>query len=1098
MLAGARASGLLALLPLASCAAPPPPPALPMPAAAPIELEAPGDPAGARWCYHPADPGRILGGLPLDTGAWLLVGERGERWLTGPVPAVPGGDSKDRPPLRAQASPFRAPEPLAAVIRAERDRWLAAGQSGMLYATESPLGPFVAATRPPEPLVKVAGAGSRLVGLTAAGGVLRFDAGGWRGAGAAAGERFFDVAAAGSGALLGLCFPEALRVSADGGESWTPLAGASSFGVQRLLPAAQGGVLVEGIDRDMRWDAQGGLAPAGGVQRWRLPGERPGTLAPERGPRARALLEGRAALAGGRYYEAFREQDEGGQGDAEAVGDEERDAGPRPAAAWLLAAGPLGGPLEVKPLAGAEPCAEVRLGAVGDHVLFACLSGAEGDARRTAEIWRSRDGGTRFERVAEFGVAAADLVSVAVRRDGRALLGGLCAAARERDCDPRAPLVLAPGARVVQPSRAPDLVGAPAALVFSRGGERAYFLGRRAKDERAALFVSHDAGSSFAARALGVPRAQAGGEPDELELEGDPPAASLHPGDDGSVGIALRAEEPGYAVADRDGALETVARLPPRALAVSGSGRQVLALGPEPGQGRGPAQLAAWESSDAGASFAAVSVGPRLGLDELDEAMLWCTVEGCVLADLATRVGWGPTMDEPGLPSPAPEDEAEPEPALGAPFECVLDSAEPWTTIADVYAQPGSVVPSEAQAARSESAWSVLRFVAETGETEAVSATGLAEDSPAKIVRQRLLGPVADRRRAAYDVAPQMEGYAVARVALPAAPAPGGAPMGKIEIAWVNYLGGSTGRAELGGAGAFERGDVQPGPQPLYQSGLLSVSPGGIFVRPHGASAQMFFVDARGQAGPPLRYPEWPAVGGELAARGDAVMAGGVPLAVEMLSTPRSHIAAVGLVPIAQSADRVGFTTLCPGPAAGRAVDEARWSYRGADVVGVTCHATDLGAARAWAYFSPFRGDGSFGPPEILPTQADLGAQPRACSGADRARSARLLAPWVPGTRHPVLVRSMAENPVLITDFAVLHGTPAQPCVAAWTASELRSGSGQIRALLAGSLGRAWLFRPTPGAPRSLDWRRMSCRTNPAAAVPDAVWREQGTTRRQR
>src|SRR6185503_2951337 len=97
---------------------------------------------------------------------------------------------------------------------------------------------------------------------------------------------------------------------------------------------------------------------------------------------------------------------------------------------------------------------------------------------------------------------------------------------------------------------------------------------------------------------------------------------------------------------------------------------------------------------------------------------------------------------------------------------------------------------------------------------------------------------------------------------------------------------------------------------------------------------------------------------------------------------------------------------------------------------------------------------------------------------------------------------------------AVLHGPPSSPCVAAWDAASISApGSPQVTAVLSGDLAHAWLFRlgsaetpappprtgapgatPTPAAPRAqsdlkiVEHRPMTCRFDPSAKVPDAVW----------
>jgi hypothetical protein len=132
------------------------------------------------------------------------------------------------------------------------------------------------------------------------------------------------------------------------------------------------------------------------------------------------------------------------------------------------------------------------------------------------------------------------------------------------------------------------------------------------------------------------------------------------------------------------------------------------------------------------------------------------------------------------------------------------------------------------------------------------------------------------------------------------------------------------------------------------------------------------------------------------------------------------------------------------------------------------------------------------------------------------------------GTRHPVLLIDGAASAkpasggdigVLLTSGAVLHGTPTAPCVAAWEAGSLSRVSPAVSAIISGDLAHAFAFRAAgdagaaagagrpgrpaeparPGAePAALEYRAMTCRFDPSAKVPDAVFSEPGTIRTER
>jgi hypothetical protein len=101
----------------------------------------------------------------------------------------------------------------------------------------------------------------------------------------------------------------------------------------------------------------------------------------------------------------------------------------------------------------------------------------------------------------------------------------------------------------------------------------------------------------------------------------------------------------------------------------------------------------------------------------------------------------------------------------------------------------------------------------------------------------------------------------------------------------------------------------------------------------------------------------------------------------------------------------------------------------------------------------------------------------------------------------PAAPASLQEPIVLLTSSAVLHGTPAAPCVAGWEANAI--GRAPIAAVLAGDLARSWIFRlvGTPAAAAqavngvTIEARPIACRFEPGAKVPDAIWNEQATSR---
>jgi hypothetical protein len=1058
--------------------------------------------AAPRWRYHPPRHAKLHDGLRLEDGSWLLVGGRGERWIAQPG-AIDGaprrGAATDAPVLFAKAANARLPETIRSVVRAGPKDWLLVGESGTVYACEEPLAPCARTTRPPTPLTRVVGGASGLIGLSPNGRVLRYRAGSGWARGDELPRRLFDVARANRTTLLGLAAPETLLTSRDGGLRWAVLR-APPIGAQRLVSASGGGVIVEGVASSMYWDGGSDrLTAVGDRLPTQLPLDGDWLVVPERGPRTEAVAERQAAVTGGHYYEAFEstgeriaqamsllqptDSHEGQQAEQDPEGGVSR---------WLWASGALSAPLRIAPLSIAEPCDSVRLGAHERRVALACVHfDASGD-EVVVDLHLSPDGGDSWSHRATLAAVETERVGLAVAGDGAVLLAGVCTA-RKGVCEPTSPLLLTFGDTAPpRQTDAPELVGAPHALVWSDDGSHAYFLGRRAKDDEIGLFLSRDGGRSFVSRALEPARSKAEQQAappwDLTELSSD---RSLHPGADGTLGIVVSAEPPAYLVADGEGRISQVAQLPEDTLAVSGSGRWVFALSTGAGSDGDPGRLVAWESSDGGQTFRPTPVTPALRLDEFETLALRCSAAGCLVGDRASRIGWGHGDDE-WSPGPAEIDQSLPplEPAVKAPLDCELGAAD-WASIPDV--AWGGDLPTITEAMRGESAWTLLRFDDGSGRVVAVHAK--RDGANDAVHRQVLFQPPRRRSAVAYEVAPQMEGYAAARLSLPSPGAADDARRARLELAWVDYLH----RYKAQGSLPLKEGlpEVSDGERPTLTTGLLSVSPQGLFVRPRPRSWTTYLVDRTGKVGPALRYPTWPSLRGPLGLQSDAVMGGGGPLAVALVRNEQRHLAAVGLARLAGADPVPAFATIAPIYEPGREVHTG-FSYSGASM-GVTVHAVDATAGEAWATFSPLDGTGRFGPARHLPTQLDLGPQPRPCTTAETERTPRLVAPFVPGTRHPVLVRSLSDSYVLLTDWAVLHGSQSNPCIAGWSARQLqRSPGAPMTAIIGGAPERSWLFRPTPGRKGSVDYRAMRCRRSPQSAIPRTIWLEAGAMRRRR
>ncbi|MCU0685514.1 MAG: hypothetical protein MUF34_25275, partial [Polyangiaceae bacterium] len=252
---------------------------------APPAAWSPREPApgatSARWAYLPARPARLSGRVSLGQGNDLLFGARGERWLW-----------QEGSP-RAEAAGELADQDLVAASRSASGAWLFVGHKGSLYEAASPLGPFLRARTPPEPVVRADAQGRTLLAVTARGTLLRSEDAGASfrtaspGPGAVA-----DVALLDAQIGLALTHPERLLATADGGATWAPV-DAPAVGAFRLLHETSGGVGIVGVERALLW------RPGHPVDRLAA-APTPATLALEAelapAPDASELREGRGAI----------------------------------------------------------------------------------------------------------------------------------------------------------------------------------------------------------------------------------------------------------------------------------------------------------------------------------------------------------------------------------------------------------------------------------------------------------------------------------------------------------------------------------------------------------------------------------------------------------------------------------------------------------------------------------------------------------------------------------------------------------------------------------------------------------------------------------
>lgn len=1049
----ARVAGFLALCVGSTACTPHPPPPSPRSSLLDAVESFPVAPPAASWRYHPSEAGAIYADRKLGMKEVLSAGSRGERWVV------------DLGTRRARSSAWLAPETLVGIDDSAEGQWRFVGASGTVYESASPLGPFERSSAPPLPFVTVHAESGPIVGVRADGSLSLTSDGGmtWSSEGPA-GVRFADGAADERGRVLGLAVPEALWTRGEGGKGWTRLA-VEPFGALEILRGESGGLCLRGVleVRCYEPDRQSLVTFTGklGARAHKLDA----TLS--RGEDAAALVEGRAAVSQGYYFELVR------------------------SSRWQLITGPFGGSLTERDVEPLKVCKATRIAAFGTRLTVGCIaSSPEGRSAQPVRFFTSHDRGRSWSEEPFTSRASSDL-RIALGPDGALVVTGICPPHEQQPgCAPNGVYYRARPRRTpssqrmheapertawaLLPAALPGLSGVAEGLAFSSDGSRAYAVGAYSKSGDLALFVSHDRGRQFDARHL---QGQSSGGAVSGSSSQPPKSGRRLEGlavlADGTVSVVFRGMggRPTLVVTDEEGRSVSTVGAPAETKLLLAAGSKALAFSPD---ARG-----LFESTDGGSTWARTESLPvQLCVGDRDcRVPLYCSEEGCVFTDVATRVGWGTAPEERVglLPPPEPESSYA-ERRLRTPVACAFDPDTRWIPIAGAQA-----LPTAAQSALGETVW----FVTTTDPSQAASGMALAQRSRDQVAQVSLLAPVRAPERYAVALVGQVEGAAAMRYRTPESGT--GTEIKDIEVAWNNLLEGQLERARIPSAGAYRPGDyIKADGAQKAQPSLLSIARGGIYVIPHqaaGTDQSAYFLD--GQQVVSVRPYSWPALGQLIAHTemahveghhvGIAFAKGGAAVIVARRAGTNTELVAraIGL----SRPDRFGVE---------QSVDI---TYLGREPALHIVMSRPSGDSPAFVF--PLKSQGpALGEPIPVPGQASTSDPPRACDRAARQSTPRLVVSSPSGAAHPVLVTGGSE-PVraLLTSEAVMHGTVAAPCVAVLDARGVLLGdaeTAQERALLPlDDLERSWLFRlAIREEVRSVEVRPMRCRFEPKAIVP--------------
>lgn len=1028
----------------------------------------------AEWHYHPSEQGRMRSERKLPDGSTLFAGDRGERWIGS------------KAGLKAAAR--LAPETLISILSRGEQGWLFVGASGTTYEADSPLGEFTRVVEPLESLIQVTASGAALVGIRKDGRLVvsQFsDPGGsadWQPAkaqGATSADRFVGVELLDDKRGYALSEPERLWKTEDAGRSWTALR-LARFGAYKLEPDGKD-VIVRGVvdDRVLATDR---LTPFTGKRagaRINLDG------LPPRGPDAEAITSDRATLLGDRYFELT-------------------SANSR-AKHWELVVGKLAAPLVVRKTTIPRECRSAKIAGFGTRLVVACTTRAS-DTSHPIDFYASLDSGKKWTQIEVSTVGRIHQLKLAVGAKGALLVSGLCPErAERRGCRPEGVFYLGEkededaGSKETAfvPASTPSLRGNALALGFAVDGTRAYVAGVRAKSSVFSVYVSKDGGKTF--------------RPEEIEGLGDQVDEYAAPwrrstartlrvsasgaAPDGSIGFVVEREpETKLVVTDESGRLLSMASVPTVGVAVGIIGGRALAVAPRSGE--------AWETQDAGGEWHSLGPlpAPVCGNSGSCSGNVACGALGCVVGGVLTRLGWGidERLELPVLSGR--HDERRREVRIRTPLVCnVAEGA--WHKLEGLDAPPDATM-----AAFGKAAWFGVSVDGDTSQVDFLTAQSGARQ---RVDRETLLAAAKTPEQVAFHYSVQVEGATAMRFGVPKP----GANITDVEVAWHNLEDDKSLKGKIPDVGPYRPGDyVSLGAKRAQRASpdLVSIVSGGIFIRPHRLlrdNQTAYFLD--GKSVKELPGLTWPAVrlGGRVSTEYVRVDGQALPLGIvgdgialiTALSGGTFQTAALGLAePQLYGLNLSRRLTYVDGRAT------FQLSY------------VDVGGRHSQTLLFPLN-SALDAAPTLAPSQAQLGVTPGRCDSDQLKQSPRIVSPFSPGTRHPILVNSPSDPQILMmSGSAVLHGSAKDPCLAALDAGAVSTGANpapsETALILLDDLEHAWLFRreqleteqpslvrpPTRFgisgmSPGPIEYHAMSCSFEPDALLPPEVYAQPGT-----
>ena len=1018
----------LAVLAVACSPASPPPPNLgvhPLPTVD-AALDGPTFLSPSHWYLSGTPRWQASGSLPLDAGETLWFGEGGERWLEG-VKGLVGSDSL-------------IPEKIVGAQRVDGS-FRFVGESGAVYLSKDALGAATKAGKGVDKPRTVTVAKSSIFVVDHAGELLRSADGKVYSKVDVTGRDgpVVDVAMSGQNGLL-VVAPQRLFATKDEGVTWTPVKSPGD-GV-RGIRSELGTIVLEGIDKNYQLDTAYG------------------TFSEYTGSSARRASGPKWATADA---SAFRERHMDGKHVVEVVSE-----GKQTTRSWSFAAYDLGQSATPRHLEELDGCDAVHSAVRGETVVLTCdargsvAGGVDKDASGpirqgygrngglpdggtlgfVTKILRSDDFGRTFREdgTVEGGIPTRGDEALAIGESGWLYLSARCGQGYQAACLP---------ARI-RPTTGGNFseLGADddqKIVSFASNALQTTVYAIQADGDDARL-LRFRAGSA-AAEDLGT-----------VGSHVDTGSVSLSLDDDGTVHGFTRSGATAKAFTYKDGAGMAAVNLPPEVTRAAFGGIHGLAQSQKN-------TTTGYETNDGGKTWGKVAL-PEF-VNDIDA----CNALGCIV-DRGVRVGWDAPMPMDTTDAAAAKDG---KPVYSKPLRC--SAKDKWIALG------GGWLPTIENVDHASNRW-VMPARSKDGTISLVA--NKRGDAVTKTTSTALLGaaPQPPKFGAGTTMHVQPDGVVVLRYSYARErKGPGRFNPVDASIVWYRDATGKVSRASVPKMPPFRvekdpRGEF--GPTDPYRTlpEVLTLGPKGVYFRspavdqetdddgnPKATKTALVLLRDDGKIDR-LKFPA--EVDGDHAAAwsidGTLAITGASSEQWRMFLPNDGRVVSWAVMGGLDDAEApVSYFTMGGKP---------------------LFVATLRSPARAWGI--PMRTDVDLGPSFVMPTQKSLGDMPKACDGVPTGDpgSYAFDAPWVNGSRHPVIVDIDGVAQILATDRARVRGTQAgagkDACVAAMEALPGDSGSGddvQYGALIfPDDLTHSILFQAKTGDwPATIAARTLEC-----------------------